>query len=63
MNVLPSSWNNAISPYLPGNAGAEVFSLTHGAHGLSAWPGFAVFCGYTAAAIAIAAVLLVRRDT
>ena len=27
------------------------------------WPGFALFCGYTALALAIAAVLLVRRDT
>ena len=33
------------------------------AHTFSAWGGFALFCGYTAAALAIAAVLLVRRDT
>jgi ABC-type transport system involved in multi-copper enzyme maturation permease subunit len=63
MNILPSSWNNAISPYLPSNAGREIFSLTHGAHDLAPWPGGLLFVGYCAAALAIAAVLLVRRDT
>ena len=63
MNILPTSWNNAISPYLPDAAGRDVFSLTHGAHDLAPGPGFALFFGYTALAIAIAAVLLVRRDT
>jgi hypothetical protein len=62
LNVLPSSWNNAISPYLPGDAGGRIMSITHDAHQLSPWAGFAVFCGWTAAAIAVAAVLLVRRD-
>ena len=62
LNILPSSWNNAISPYLPSSAGRSIFSLTHGSHSLSPWPGFALFCGYTRRAIAIAAVLLVRRD-
>ena len=63
LNVLPTSWNDAISPYLPDAAGRSIFSLTHGAHSLAPWPGFALFCGYAAAAVAIAAVLLVRRDT
>ena len=60
---LPSSWNNAISPYLPSDAGRDIFSLTTSSPGLSPWAGFALFVGYTAAAIAVAAVLLVRRDT
>ena len=63
MNVLPTSWNNTISPYLPDAAGRSIFSLTHDAHSLAPWPGFWLFLGYTAAATAIAAVLLVRRDT
>jgi ABC-2 type transport system permease protein len=62
MNVLPTSWNNAISPYLPSNAGRAVFSLTHGSDSLAPWPGFALFCGWTILTIAIAAVLLLRRD-
>jgi MFS family permease len=63
MNVLPASWNNAISPYLPDAAGRSIFSLTHDAHSLSPWAGFWLFLAYTAAAIVIAAVLLLRRDT
>jgi hypothetical protein len=62
MNILPTNWNNAISEYLPSNAGGQIYSLTHGSHDLSAWGGFALFAGYTAIVIAIAAVLLVRRD-
>jgi ABC-2 type transport system permease protein len=62
MNVFPASWNNAASPYLPLNAGEAIMSTTSGNH-LSPWVGLALLCGYTAAALAIAAVLLVRRDT
>ena len=63
MNILPTSWNNAISPYLPSNAGRAVFSLTHGSDLLAPWPGFALFCGYAIPTVAIGAVLLLRRDT
>ena len=63
MNILPTSWNNAISPYLPSNAGRAVFSLTHGSDSLAPWPGFALFCGYAILTVAIGAVLLLRRDT
>jgi hypothetical protein len=62
MNVLPTSWNNAASPYLPLQAGEAILSTTPGGH-LSPWVGLALFAGYAAAAIAVAAVLLVRRDT
>jgi len=60
MNVLPTSWNNAASPYLPLQAGERVLQLQSGT--LSPWEGLAVLCGYAVAAIAIAAVLLKRRD-
>jgi len=63
MNILPSRWNNAISPFLPDAAGRRMFSLTTGAHDLHPWPGFLLFVGYTVLAVAVAAVLLVRRDT
>src|SRR5207237_10439505 len=62
LNVLPTSWNDAISPYLPDSAGRSIFSLTHGAHSLAPGPGLALFCGYCPLAIAIAALLLVRSD-
>ena len=63
MNVLPLSWNNAISQYLPSEAGRQIFSLTHGAHSLAPWPGGLLFLGYCALTLAIAAVSLTRRDT
>jgi ABC-2 type transport system permease protein len=63
LNILPSSWNNAIAPWLPDSAARAVFQLTHDSHSLAPGPGLALFAGYCALAIAIAAVLLVRRDT
>ena len=61
MNVLPSSWNTAASPYLPLAAGQSIMAISGTDH-LSPWSGFALFCGYTVAALAVAAVLLKRRD-
>ncbi len=63
MNILPTNWNNAITPYLPSEAGRQLFSLTRGSHALSPAAGGALFAGYCVLAIAIAAVLLVLRDT
>ena len=61
MNVLPTSWNNAASPYLPLAAGESIMSITPGNH-LSPWVGFGLLCGYTGAGLALAAVLLRQRD-
>jgi len=63
LDILPSNWENAISPYLPSNAGSDVFGIRTGSGHLSPWAGFGLFVGYTAFALATAAVLLVRRDT
>jgi ABC-2 type transport system permease protein len=61
--LLPASTGDAITPYLPLNAGTTVATSTFdNSHHLSTWGGFAVFCGYTAAIVAIAAVRLARRD-
>ncbi|HZP71774.1 MAG TPA: hypothetical protein VFA97_00195 [Gaiellaceae bacterium] len=62
MDVLPTSWNNAISQYLPSNAGRSVIALTHSAHNLRPWPGFAVFVAYAVAALVAAAIVLRTRD-
>jgi ABC-type transport system involved in multi-copper enzyme maturation permease subunit len=61
--LLPSSWNDAISPYLPSNAAESIITLSPGSGSLSPWVGFFVLLGYAAASIAVAAALLVRRDT
>jgi hypothetical protein len=62
MNVLPASWNDAASPYLPLEAGEAIMSTTSGHH-LSPWVGLGVLCAYAAGALALASILLVRRDT
>jgi hypothetical protein len=62
MNVLPTSWNNAISQYLPSEAGRQLFSLHHAAHTLTPLAGGLLMVAYCAVAVVIAAVLLVRRD-
>jgi ABC-2 type transport system permease protein len=61
MNVLPSSWNNAASPYLPLAAGQSLMAISGTDH-LSPWSGFGLFVGYAALALVIGAVLLRRRD-
>lgn len=63
VSALPSSWSNAISPYLPSDAGQALIGSGHGAANLlSPWAGFAVFCAYAAAALLAAGIMLRRRD-
>jgi predicted anti-sigma-YlaC factor YlaD len=62
ISILPSSIANSIDPYLPGNAGQAMMQIGHHANTLSPGAGLAVFSGYVVVVIAIAAVLLVRRD-
>jgi hypothetical protein len=62
LNVLPTSWNDAITPWLPSESARSMFALTHGPHQLAPGSGLAVFLGYCAFAITVAAVLLRRRD-
>jgi ABC-type transport system involved in multi-copper enzyme maturation permease subunit len=62
LSVLPASWHDAISPYLPSNAGQAIMSITPDPTVLSPWSGLALFAGYTAATLVTAAVLLRRRD-
>ena len=60
--LLPSGWDDAISPYLPDSAGRAMFALTRDSNSLGPYWGFALFAGYCALALAVAAILLVRRD-
>jgi hypothetical protein len=61
--ILPSSVNDAISPYLPLNAGITVASHSFdNSHHLGVWGGFALFCGYALLAVVGAGISLVRRD-
>jgi ABC-type transport system involved in multi-copper enzyme maturation permease subunit len=62
MNVLPASWGDAITPYLPSNAGQAIMQTGSPAHTLAPWSGLGVLAAYTAVAIAVAAIQLRRRD-
>ncbi|MEV5840714.1 ABC transporter permease [Streptomyces sp. NPDC051985] len=62
ISLLPSSWQDDISPYLPSNAGESMFALAHGTTGLSPGAGLLVFLGWTALALAGAAYRLLRSD-
>jgi len=62
VEILPSSMADSIHPYLPSNAGSGLAQALTDPNMFSPWGGFALFCGYTVAVIAIAAVLLLRRD-
>jgi ABC-type transport system involved in multi-copper enzyme maturation permease subunit len=60
---LPDSWGAHIHAWMPTNAGSLIFepSLPPD-HLLTQWQGFAVFCGWTALLLVIAAVLMRTRD-
>ncbi|MEU8471189.1 ABC transporter permease [Streptomyces sp. NPDC029006] len=62
VSLLPSSWRDDISPYLPSNAGESLFALTHDSTALSPTAGLLVFLAWTALALAGAAYRLVRSD-
>jgi ABC-2 type transport system permease protein len=61
-NLLPSSWAPHIVPYLPSNAGGALLNVVPDSTLMSPWGGFALFVGYAVALLAIAGVLLKRRD-
>ncbi len=60
--LLPTSWRNDLMPYMPANAGSQIFTIvrTHGA--LSPWTGLGVFCLYAVAALIVGFVLVGVRD-
>lgn len=60
--LLPQPWKVTIGPYLPLQAGAQIYSAHPEAGSLGAWPGFAVFCLYAVAALGAGFVLIGRRD-
>jgi ABC-2 type transport system permease protein len=61
-DVLPASWQDVVVKYMPSNAGQAALAVTPDPIMLAPWAGMAVFAAYVAAAIAISATLLTRRD-
>ncbi|MGW7682908.1 hypothetical protein ACWGID_19375 [Kribbella sp. NPDC054772] len=62
ISLLPTSWHNAIQPYLPSFAGESMYALHQAPHTLSPGHGLLVFVGWSALALAAAAWRLVRSD-
>lgn len=60
--LLPTTWQPHVLPYLPSQAGGALFNLHPDPGTLAPWTGFAVLCAWTAAAIAAGAFFLRRRD-
>lgn len=63
VDLLPSGWRTTLGPYLPMQAGTQVFvARAHEAHALAPWTGFGVFCLYAALALVAGFCLVTRRD-
>jgi ABC-2 type transport system permease protein len=60
--LLPHAIAEAITPYLPSNAGSAVMALTPTDGTLAPWTGLAVFAGYVVITLAAAAYRLKNSD-
>ncbi len=61
--LLPGTWGSRINAWMPTNAGQLILVPDLGPDPiLTQWEGMAVFGGWTALVLLVAAVLLVRRD-
>jgi len=61
-NLLPTSWQDHFSRYLPANAGGSVTEVVQQAHTLGPWAGFAVFVAWAIGALLVGWYLLRTRD-
>ncbi|MEV1146304.1 ABC transporter permease subunit [Micromonospora sp. NPDC049799] len=62
ISLLPESVSDAVSPYLPSNAGEAFMSISSNPDLLSPGAGAAVFVGWLVVLVGAATVLLRRRD-
>jgi hypothetical protein len=62
VSVLPERWADAIGPYLPGNAGTAVIVTHPSPDALGPWADLGILGAWAAVAVAVAAVMLIRRD-
>ena len=60
--TLPASIQDTVVKFLPGNAGQAIFTTGQDTSTLAPWAGLVVFAAYAAAALALALILLRRRD-
>lgn len=62
MQLLPASITNAVTKYLPSNAGSAIYRQVHQPDVLSPGAGLLVLIAYALAALGIAGVIVHRRD-
>lgn len=63
MHLLPQSWQTTITPYVPLEAGSQIFIAVNQDPGsLGPWTGFGVFVLYAALALTAGFVLINHRD-
>jgi ABC-2 type transport system permease protein len=65
VNFLPQSWQNHVDKWIPALAGGQVWMTVQQPGNTpmySAWPSFAILCGYAAIAVAVGVILFRRRD-
>ncbi len=63
LNLMPNSWQTAVGPYLPLNAGEVIYIASRfDPNTLAPWTGFAVLCAYMAVALIAGIFLINHRD-
>ena len=62
IEVLPHSWQATIGPYLPMNAGSDIFITRNQPGSLQPWTGFGVFLLYAAITVTAAMIIVKHRD-
>jgi hypothetical protein len=62
IGLLPGTWPDQVSKYLPTLAGQAVATVRPDPTMLGPWTGLGVLCLYVAAVLGLAAWLLRRRD-
>ena len=62
-DLLPHSWQTTIGPYLPLNAGGQIYIASRfDPNSLAPWTGLGVFSLYAVAALGTGLILITRRD-
>jgi ABC-2 type transport system permease protein len=62
VNFLPQSWQDHVDKWMPAIAGTQIWATRPDPSVLAPWTGFAVLCGYAAAAMIGGWILFKRRD-
>lgn len=63
LELLPRAWQTTVGPYLPMQAGSQIFiAQNRGPDDLGAWTGMGVFSLYAVVAVVAGLILVERRD-